>query len=163
MHTGDQSNTRSAWHQADATHVAGPGPATAHSRAHSCCFCLFPVDDAEALGWEEAGCLLWDVAALPDDAAFLLQHGLPAMLPPLLTAAAVRERWRALEIGLGTAANLACHDDARRQLVQLPDLPALLLERLLWVDDVGSLTEACRCAAALLAAGLDRQVGACFA
>lgn len=114
-------------------------------------------DGGEAVGWEEAGCLLWDVAALPDDAAFLLKHGLPAMLPPLLTAAAARERWRALEIGLGTAANLACHDDARRQLVQLQGFPALLLDRLLWVDDVGSLTEACRCASALLAAGLDRE------
>lgn len=118
-----------------------------------------PADGGEAVGWEEAGCLLWDVAALPDDAAFLLKHGLPAMLPPLLTAAAARERWRALEIGLGTAANLACHDDARRQLVQLQGFPALLLDRLLWVDDVGSLTEACRCASALLAAGLDREVG----
>ena len=44
---------------------------------------------------------MWDAAALPDDAAFLLQHGLPAMLQPLLTATAAREQWRALEIGLG--------------------------------------------------------------
>ncbi|KAL4437018.1 hypothetical protein ABPG75_004157 [Micractinium tetrahymenae] len=114
-------------------------------------------DGGDALGWEEAGCLLWDVAALPDDAAFLLKHGLPAMLPPLLTAAAARERWRALEIGLGTAANLACHDEARRQLLQLEGLPALLLDRLLWVDDAGSLTEACRCASTLLGAGLNRE------
>lgn len=121
---------------------------------------LAPADDGEELSWEEAGCLLWDVAAVPDDAAFLLNHGLPAMLPPLLTAAAARERWRALEIALGTAANLACHDDARRQLVELEGFPALLLDRLLWVDDVGSLTEVCRCASALLAAGFGGEVGA---
>lgn len=109
-------------------------------------------EEDSQLGWEDAGCLVWDVAALPDDAAFLLRHGLPAMLPPLLAATAASEHWRALEIGLGIAANLACHAGARAQLLQLGGMPELLLESLLWVDDSASLGEVCRCTAALLAA-----------
>lgn len=58
------------------------------------------------LGWEEAGCAVWDAAALPDDAAFLCQHGALDMLPPLLAATAAKEEWRALDIGLGE--RLAC-------------------------------------------------------
>lgn len=65
---------------------------------------LPPAADGEVLGWEEAGCAVWDAAALPDDAAFLAQHGAPAMLPPLLEATAAKEEWRALEIGLGERA-----------------------------------------------------------
>lgn len=106
---------------------------------------------------------MWDVAGLPDDAAFLLGHGLPAMLPPLLTAAAAREQWRVLEIGLGVAANLACHKEAREQLLQLEGLPELLLDQLLWVDDSASLAELCRCVAGLLpgaARGEVRRAGA---
>lgn len=44
---------------------------------------------------------MWDAAALPDDAAFLVQHGALDMLPPLLKAAAAADKWRALEIGVG--------------------------------------------------------------
>ena len=105
----------------------------------------------EPLGWEEAGCLVWDVAALPDDAAFLLSHDLPAMLAPLLTAAAAKEQWRVLEIGLGVLGNLACHAPAKTLLLGQPQLPPLLLDTLLWVDDAAALAELCRCLASVLA------------
>ena len=81
------------------------------------------------------------------------------MLPPLLTAAAARERWRALEIGLGTLGNLACHASAKRLLLGQAGLPQLLLDTLLWQDDSAALAELCRCLASLLA-DCDRQVGA---
>lgn len=114
--------------------------------------------DDEPLGWEEAGCLVWDVAALPDDAAFLVQHGLPAMLPPLLAATAAAERWRPLEIGLGVLGNLACHAAVKPQLLQQRQLAELLLDTALWVDDAASLAELCRCLASLLADS-NPQVG----
>lgn len=105
----------------------------------------------DGLGWEEAGCLVWDCAALPDDAAFLVRHELPAMLPPLLTAAAANERWRALEIALGTLGNLACHAGTKQLLLGQAGLPQLLLDTILWVDDSASLAELCRCLTSLLA------------
>ncbi|PRW58285.1 saal1 isoform X1 [Chlorella sorokiniana] len=105
----------------------------------------------DGLGWEEAGCLVWDSAALPDDASFLVKHDLPAMLPPLLTAAAASERWRALEIALGTLGNLACHAGTKQLLLGQDGLPQLLLDTILWVDDSASLAELCRCLTSLLA------------
>lgn len=117
-------------------------------------------DEGEAaLGWEEAGCLVWDAAALPDDAAFLVQHGVPAMLLPLLSAACAGELWRELEIGLGILGNLACQPAPKRQLLGQEALPALLLDRLLWVDDAASLGELCRCLAGLLVDGSVQPVG----
>ncbi len=100
---------------------------------------------------------MWDCAALPDDAAFLVKHDLPAMLPPLLTAAAAAERWRALEIALGTLGNLACHAGTKQLLLGQAGLPQLLLDTLLWVDDAASLAELCRCLTSLLADS-SRQV-----
>ena len=41
---------------------------------------------------------------------------MPALLPALVTATAAAERWRALEIALGVAGNLACHAGAHRGL-----------------------------------------------
>lgn len=111
----------------------------------------------DGLGWEEAGCLVWDCAALPDDAAFLVRHELPAMLPPLLTTAAANERWRALEIALGTLGNLACHAGTKQLLLGQAGLPQLLLDTVLWVDDSASLAELCRCLTSLLADS-SRQV-----
>ncbi|PSC67077.1 saal1 isoform X1 isoform A [Micractinium conductrix] len=116
--------------------------------------------EEEPLEWEEAGCLVWDVAALADDAAFLVAHGMPALLPALVTATAAAERWRALEIALGVAGNLACHADARRALLEEEALPGAVLEAALWVDDAAALDEACRCAAALLPTAGD-EPGAC--
>ena len=116
-------------------------------------------DAAATLPLEETGCLVWDVAALPDDAAFLVQQGLPAMLAPALAAAAARQQWRGLEMGLGTLGNLACHAAVQQQLLEQAGLPELLLEQLLWVDDPPSVAELCRCLAALLAgAGSTSQV-----
>ena len=128
-------------------------------------------DGQGALGFEEAGCLVWDCAALEEDAAFLLQHGVQEMLMPFLTAVAARaasevaagaahsaqRQWRALEIGLGILGNLACHPGAKRTLLQQQGLEELLLSRLLWVDDAASLAELCRCLAALM--GESGEVG----
>lgn len=100
---------------------------------------------------------MWDSSALPDDAAFLVKHDLPAMLPPLLTAAAANERWRALEIALGTLGNLACHVGTKQLLLGQEGLPQLLLDIILWVDDSASLAELCRCLTSLLAES-NRQV-----
>lgn len=79
------------------------------------------------------------------------------MLPPLLTAAAANERWRALEIALGTLGNLACHAGTKQLLLGQAGLPQLLLDTVLWVDDSASLAELCRCLTSLLADS-SRQV-----
>jgi hypothetical protein len=111
-----------------------------------------PAAEAE-LGWEEAGSLVWDAAAIPDDAAYLLQElpDLPMLLGAALTATAAAESWRALEICLGIIGNLACHAGPKQRLLQQQGLPELLLDRLLWLDDAASLAECCRCVASVLA------------
>lgn len=108
---------------------------------------------AEAeLCWEEAGCLVWDAAAMPDDAEYLVQElpELAGLLAATLASSAAAERWRALEICLGIVGNLASHTAPKRRLLQHQGLPELLVDRLLWLDDAPSLAECCRCLATVL-------------
>jgi hypothetical protein len=54
-------------------------------------------------------------------------------------------------------ANLACHEEVRRGLLDSAALAELVMERALWVDDTPSLGEACRLLSGLC---LGTQVGA---
>lgn len=60
-------------------------------------------------GWEASGCLLWDVAAIPEQAALLTANNIQEILHTVIAASVAQEKWRALEIALGVLANLACH------------------------------------------------------
>lgn len=110
-----------------------------------------PADtEASELGWEEAGSLVWDSSAMADDAAFLLRElpELPGMLAATLTATAAAEQWRAVEIGIGILGNLACHAATKQHLLDQEQLPELLMDKLLWIDDAAALAELLRALAA---------------
>ncbi|GAB4817750.1 hypothetical protein N2152v2_004796 [Parachlorella kessleri] len=106
-------------------------------------------EQAEEDGWEACGCLLWDIAAIPEQAELLAANNIQEILQTILAVSISQERWRALEIALGLLANLACHRDVRQALLSSPTLARLVLERALWVDDTPALAEACRLLAGL--------------
>ncbi len=118
---------------------------------------------AEPPAWEAAGCRLWDLAALPVQAAALLDAGACRMLAAVASAALAAGRWRASEVALGAAANLAAaaahalrgaapaawaHRGA--ELVQDEALAAVAL-RALGVADADAVEEAALLAVAALA------------
>lgn len=94
--------------------------------------------------WETSGCLLWDIAAIPEQADLLMSNNIRDILQTVIVASINQQHWRALEISLGTLANLACHKAFRNALLSTPALAELVLDRALWVDDAPSLGEACR-------------------
>jgi SWI/SNF-related matrix-associated actin-dependent regulator 1 of chromatin subfamily A len=118
---------------------------------------------AEPPAWEASGCRLWDLAALPAQAAALLDAGACRMLAAVASAALAAGRWRAAEVALGAAANLAAAVAhalrgaaaaawARRgaELVQDEALAAVAL-RALCVVDADAVEGAARLAVAALA------------
>lgn len=102
--------------------------------------------DGEEEQTEEAGCTLWDLAASPSHAEFLVENQILDVLHTILGAPTSH---RLREIALGVLGNLACHAKTGAAMVAMPGLVPMVVQQLL-VDDPPSLTEACR----LLSAGL---------
>lgn len=108
-----------------------------------------PRDDAIE-DWEGAGCLLWDVAAVPALAALLVAHGVDDMLVHTAVAACAQQRWRAVEIAVGALGNMACCPRLASRLAAKPALVELLTGAVLWSDNSACLCEDARLLAALL-------------
>ncbi|KAL2634919.1 hypothetical protein R1flu_006398 [Riccia fluitans] len=99
---------------------------------------------------EEAGCVLWDLAATESHANFMVEnHVLEVLSTVLCTPHSDRMR----EICLGIFGNLACHAGPVKAVLTVEGLIPTLVEQL-FVEDTPSLTEACR----LLSAGLHSEV-----
>lgn len=111
---------------------------------------------------EEAGCLLWDLAASHAAALVMLQAGLLDLLTALLPGFLPQQEGdpvnaRQVELCLGTAANLATHAEVRCELARAGSLAAAVAGPVLQgVDDPGALAECCR----LLAAACQPEVSA---
>ncbi|CAM6126736.1 unnamed protein product [Calypogeia fissa] len=99
---------------------------------------------------EEAGCVLWDLAATESHAEFLVEHHI---LDVLLAFLSVPHSDRMREICLGVFGNLACHPGPVKAMVATYGLVETIV-RQLFVDNIPSLTETCR----LLSAGLHSEV-----
>lgn len=95
---------------------------------------------------EEAGCVLWDLAASQTHADFLVENHVLEVLMASLRAPYTN---RIREISLGILGNLACHPGPERAMVQTDGLVQLVVQQL-FDDDPPSLIETCR----LLSAGL---------
>eukprot|EP01018_Ginkgo_biloba_P039483 Gb_26867 [translate_table: standard] len=98
---------------------------------------------------EEAGCVLWDLAANPAHAEFMVENHL---LDVLLTMLSVSISDRMREICLGIMGNLACHAVPERAMVGKNGLVQMVVQQL-FLDDFPSLSETCR----LLSAGLHSE------
>lgn len=95
---------------------------------------------------EEAGCVLWDLAANPDHAKFMVQNHLLDVLLAMLSVL-IPDRMR--EICLGIMGNLACHAVLERAMVATIGLVQMVVQQLFF-EDSPTLSETCR----LLSAGL---------
>lgn len=95
---------------------------------------------------EEAGCVLWDLAADPDHAKFMVENHLLDVLLAMLSVL-IPDRMR--EICLGIMGNLACHAVLERAMVATIGLVQMVVQQLFF-EDSPSLSETCR----LLSAGL---------
>lgn len=95
---------------------------------------------------EEAGCVLWDLAANPDHAKFMVENHLLDVLLPMLSVL-IPDRMR--EICLGIMGNLACHAVLERAMVATIGLVQMVVQQLFF-EDSPTLSETCR----LLSAGL---------
>lgn len=95
---------------------------------------------------EEAGCVLWDLAANPAHAKFMVENHL---LDVLLAMLSVRIPDRMREICLGIMGNLACHVVPERAMVAKNGLVQMVVQQLFF-EDSACLSETCR----LLSAGL---------
>lgn len=95
---------------------------------------------------EEAGCVLWDLAANPDHAKFMVENHLLDVLLAMLSVL-IPDRMR--EICLGIMGNLACHAVLERAMVATIGLVQMVVQQLFF-EDSPSLSETCR----LLSAGL---------
>jgi hypothetical protein len=102
---------------------------------------------------EESGCIIWDVSALPDQALFLLDNGLLEILAALLPQAAALEKWRWVEVALGTLANIACHEAGAASISTSEKLAAWVINQAVSLNDQACVSEACRLAATLLKMG----------
>lgn len=98
---------------------------------------------------EEAGCMLWDLAATQSHAEFMVEN---RILDVLLAILGVPHSDRIREICLGIMGNLACHAMPVKAIVQTSGLPKEIVQSL-FVDDAPSLSEACR----LLSASLHSE------
>ncbi|GAQ79800.1 hypothetical protein KFL_000380325 [Klebsormidium nitens] len=103
-------------------------------------------DESPEVCREEAGCMLWDLAADAGHAQFLLQQKICDVVLAILSAA---HSDRLGEIALGVLANLACHKETAGQATRWPGLQARVVQELGEMDPP-TLTEVCR----LLSAGL---------
>ncbi|BFI30856.1 hypothetical protein MPTK2_3g16150 [Marchantia polymorpha subsp. ruderalis] len=99
---------------------------------------------------EEAGCVLWDLAATESHANFMVENHVLDVLSAVLC---MPHSDRMREICLGIFGNLACHAGPVKAIVTVEGLIPTLVEQL-FVEDTPSLTEACR----LLSAGLHSDV-----
>lgn len=95
---------------------------------------------------QEAGCMLWDLAADAGHAQFLLEQKICDVVLMILSAG---HSERLGEIALGILANLACHKETAGQVTKWPGLQARVVQELGGMDPP-TLTEVCR----LLSAGL---------
>lgn len=95
---------------------------------------------------EEAGCVLWDLAADPDHAKFMVENHLLDVLLAMLSVL-IPDRMR--EICLGIMGNLACHAVLERAMVATIGLVQMVVQQLFF-EDSPTLSETCR----LLSAGL---------
>lgn len=95
---------------------------------------------------EEAGCVLWDLAANPDHAKFMVENHLLDVLLAMLSVL-IPDRMR--EICLGIMGNLACHAVLERAMVATIGLVQMVVQQLFF-EDSPTLSETCR----LLSAGL---------
>mmetsp|Transcript_7713 Transcript_7713/g.14509 ORF Transcript_7713/g.14509 Transcript_7713/m.14509 type:complete len:518 (+) Transcript_7713:180-1733(+) len=91
---------------------------------------------------EDAGCILWDVTTIPEQASFLLTEAqLPAVLLLVLQSKCSD---RLTEIVLGTLANLACHKGAAAHLLGVAGMQEAVLECFFASVHPPTLTEAAR-------------------
>ncbi|KAI5056379.1 hypothetical protein GOP47_0028197 [Adiantum capillus-veneris] len=95
---------------------------------------------------EEAGCMLWDLAAAQSHAEFMVENHI---LDVLLAILGIPHSDRLREVCLGILGNLACHAEPVKAIVQTSGLPDQVLQSL-FVDDAPSLSEACRLLSASL-------------
>ncbi|KAH7287466.1 hypothetical protein KP509_32G057200 [Ceratopteris richardii] len=95
---------------------------------------------------EEAGCMLWDLAATQSHAEFMVKHH---VLEVLQTILGTPHSDRLREICLGILGNLACHAEPVKAIVETSGLPTEIIQTL-FVDDAPSLSEACRLLSASL-------------
>ncbi|MCO5586000.1 hypothetical protein L7F22_039937 [Adiantum nelumboides] len=95
---------------------------------------------------EEAGCMLWDLAATQAHAEFMVTNHI---LDVLLAILGVPHSDRLREVCLGILGNLACHAEPVKAIVQTSGLPSEIIQSL-FVDDAPSLSEACRLLSASL-------------
>ncbi|GLJ12011.1 hypothetical protein SUGI_0181970 [Cryptomeria japonica] len=98
---------------------------------------------------EEAGCVLWDLAANPSHAEFMVENHVLDVLVAMLRIS-VPDRMR--EICLGIMGNLACHAVPERAMVTTNGLVQIVVQQL-FLNDSPSLSEICR----LLSAGLHSE------
>lgn len=98
---------------------------------------------------EEAGCVLWDLAANPAHAKFMVENHLLDVLLAMLSVL-IPDRMR--EICLGIMGNLACHAVPERAMVATNGLVQMVV-RQLFFEDSPSLSETCR----LLSAGMRSE------
>eukprot|EP00249_Psilotum_nudum_P013307 c24272_g1_i3 orf=861-2543(-) len=98
---------------------------------------------------EEAGCVLWDLAANQSHAEFMVENHLLEVLLAILSASH-SDRMR--EICIGILGNLACHGGPGRAMVEIEGLVQKIVQSL-FVDDSPSLCELCR----LLSVGLHGE------
>ncbi|XP_024374434.1 uncharacterized protein [Physcomitrium patens] len=95
---------------------------------------------------EEAGCVLWDLAANETQAEFLVDN---RILDVLLAILCLPQSDRMREICLGILGNLACHTKPEMIMVNFEGLVPTVIQQLQF-EDPPSLCETCR----LLSAGL---------
>jgi hypothetical protein len=100
--------------------------------------------------WEEAGCTLWDIAVLPEQATTLVGCDGVAILQLVIESMVAAQNWRAAEISVGTLANMACHPDLRGALASNRALAQAVVAGALWAEDGATVLEACRLASTIL-------------
>ncbi|KAG0579041.1 hypothetical protein KC19_4G067800 [Ceratodon purpureus] len=103
---------------------------------------------------EEAGCVLWDLAANESQAEFLVDNHI---LDVLLTILCLPQSDRMREICLGILGNLACHSKPEKVMVNFEGLVPTVI-RMLQFEDPPSLCETCR----LLSAGLHSDAASAW-
>ena len=103
-------------------------------------------------GWESAGCTLWDLAVLPDQAATMVGADGVGMLQLVIRRMALTQKWRPVEISVGTLANIASHPDLRGALASNASLATTFGAWVLWSEDAATVVQACRLASAVLSA-----------
>ncbi|KAJ7567884.1 hypothetical protein O6H91_01G011100 [Diphasiastrum complanatum] len=99
-------------------------------------------DDAR----EEAGCVLWDLAATQSHAEFLVENHILEVLIGILH---IPQSDRMREICLGIFGNLACHAESEKAMVGTEGLLSMVVQQL-FVADAPSLIETCRLLSACL-------------